>query len=533
MERPKIVSKLATYIQDKEPLVYLFIINSDFILDDDEKVLPSYGLAGVMVKNRRILFYYRSEVLKLSKEKLYFLILHEAFHVFKKHLQRHEDLAKENMIMLNIATDAIINEEIKELPITYELKPELIDESATIPKEYKDEHHDLQRQAYTTRRLYHWFKNRKLNKKQLMQKGSFVKQKNPKGGDENNEYGRITEVKSDGTYDIDKMSRGEMFEEMINGDQDGKKEKGGSGNFTEDELIPVVQGSKTCGGVKLEDGTEAEVINTDSIDAHLDGSERNIDQEVIAKKLFEKAKEMQKVIDKRAGNQSGNFTSKIEELYKSKVNWRRELNRHLNLYYSNNCSAVKEKPSFITYPWNPKSRYGILCKHRIQEIVNLQKYVIIAMDTSGSVFFDRHDMRTFFTEIDAMAKWLNFSNEGSVMTLQWDAKVQEGLREYKKGFWKRFKTKGGGGTIPQNVFKYLTNIYKPMNGHYYIKEEGFKMIIPNKRTLPFIVFLTDGYFFNKLKRNDLGVYKDSEKSILFLTRDTSYLYKDARSIVYE
>jgi predicted metal-dependent peptidase len=311
----------------------------------------------------------------------------------------------------------------------------------------------------------------------------------------------------------------------------GKVKKGGKiSSHKKENLIPVVSYGKNKGVINVEDNEEIIVLNPD---AHFDEDKENIEQKIIAEKIFEKAKEMQRNINKRGGKGSGSLFSQIEELYKPKVNWKKEINKLLNVYYSNNCNLTKEKPSFITYPWNPKSRYGILCKHRIEEIQNIQKYIIIAIDTSGSIFFDKEEVKTFFSEMESLAKWLSFSKEGKIFTVQWDYDVVEGLKEYEKGNWKNFKLKGGGGTRPHSVFNYLSKIYLDKKNHFIINENGIKIIIPDKKKLPFLLFLTDGYFAECLRIEDLGVYKDSSKNISFLTNNNYYLYKDAQIIRYD
>jgi len=532
-QRPRAISKLATYIQDKEPLIYLFIINSDFVLDDDNKVLPPWGLAGVTVKNRRIFFYYKSKVLELPREKLYFLMIHEAFHIFKKHLIKNLDLRKENSIVTNTAEDGIINEEIQALDIQYELKPSMIEGGVVIPDKFKQKFSDLGKNAYTTRRLFYWMMSQSPDKSQLLQEGSYAridKDGEGEGQEQKKKYGRVTKVKDDGRYELQEMTKDEMFDEMGRGQKKDDKNKS---TQKEENLTPVVSGSQMCGSTQGEGEIKVEVIQQDSMDGHLDSEEESMEQEVVVKKLFEKAKEMQKVLNKRAGNVPGGFMKAIDELYKPKVNWRKELNKHLNIYFSNNSSAVERKPSFITYPWNPKSRYGILCKHTIEQISNLQKYVILAIDTSGSIFYDEDEVKIFFTEIEALSKWLDFSKEGKVLTLQWDTQVAEGLKEYKKGDWKRYNLKGGGGTDPLCVFSYLTDIYKEKNNRYVVRENGINFIIPDKKKLPFVIFLTDGYFFNNVTKDNLGVYNNAWKNMLFLTNSTNNIFKEARKIVYQ
>jgi len=533
LERPKIISKLATFIQDKEPLIYLFIINSDFILDDKHEVLPEYGLAGVTVRNKRIIFYYSSRVLDLPANKLYFLVIHEAFHIFKKHLDRFKDLYEEDDLLLNVAQDMVINEEILNIhnsDYSNSLVPEKIEPGAFLPDEFKNTYRDLDKDAYTTRRVYTWLKEKSMPKKEdFLKKDDYVR---ITGTDI---YGKIKESRpnNDDEYEVDKMSKEEMIND-ING-VPSKNRKEDRETFGKNQLTPVIPSSKVRGNGGRKNPFDFEVI--EGMDTHIndenDDTDTEVEQEFLTKKLFEKAKEMQAQINKRAGNNKGGFFSSIEELYnKSKINWRKEFNRKLNIYYSNNCKLKGIKDSFITYPWNPKSRYGILCKHTIEKIINTQKYIILAIDTSGSVFYDKNELMTFFTEIEAMAKWLNFTHEGLVLTIQWDTQISEGLKIYEKGDWKKYKVKGGGGTMPQIVFEYIKSIYKEKNNCYIVRENGVYFNIPNKKKLPYLLFLTDGYFFNKLTKKDLGIYKESINNVCFLTKSTDYLFKEANRIIY-
>ncbi len=522
--RPEKISKLAMFAQVNEPLVYLFIINSDFILDDECKFLPQYALAGVMVKNKRILFFYKSEILELDRETLFFVILHEAFHIFKKHLERHGDLIKENPIILNMAQDTVINEEIADWPVSNtktDIKPKLLENIMRAEKEFFDLHQKLGKEALTTRRVYDYLINKKIKKEDLLKPGSFARIK----GTET--YGKIDSINKDGTYRVEEMSK-EDFEKAVNGGK--SKTQHSKGNYTSDELIPVVRGGSYSNGVEVDFEVEA----IDSFDVHFKQEEiDDIEQEVLAKKMFEQAKEMERQTKHTAGNTAGNFSKIIEELYKPKVNWKKELHKNLNLFYSNDCKTKTRRKSFITYPWNPKSRYGILCKHTIEETSNRQKYVIVATDTSGSVFYDKHEMQNFFTEIEAISKWFEFTKEGIILSVQWDAEIAEGLKKYKKGDWKKFQVKGGGGTVPHSVFNYLTKIYTKKNNHYIINENGVRFAIEDPKKLPFVVVLTDGIFFNKLEKSNLGVYENCLDNVLFFTKSDNWLDKDLKRIVYE
>jgi predicted metal-dependent peptidase len=510
---------------DKEPLIYLFIINTDFV--PEEKLLERLGgFACVTFKNKRVNFIYDPMIFeKFDVREIYFIVLHEAFHIFKKHLEIYKDF-KCNPILLNISMDAVINNEISGMNVSYNLKPEIIKGTAIIPEEYKRENNVLGKDAYTTKRLYYWYLEKAKQKmeelkKQFLKPGSYV---HINGTDK---YGRI-ESSEKGNYVIDIMTKEEMFDDLKQKKNHGKKEE-----HKAKDLTPVVFGDSSYHGEEAEDQT---IMNPHENSE--EAEENKIETEIFTKKLVQKAKEMEKHLPQTAGNEIGGFTKIVEKLLEPKVNWKSVLFRHLNLFFSRNASKKENKKSFITYPWNPKSRYGILCKHHIETICKQQSYIILAIDTSGSIFGSQDELEVFFTEIEAMAKWLSFSKSGSVLTIQWDTQIAEPLTEYKHMDWKKFNTgkrkvKGGGGTTPQIVFQYLDKIFVKRDEHFLIKEKDINFLVPDKTKLPFLIFLTDGYFYGKLKKSELGVYKDCTNNILFFTKSKESLFKDANAIIYE
>lgn len=539
VKRPDQISKLAIYLQDKEPLIYLFILNADFIYDEAGKYLPKgITMAGVTYRNRRVKFYYNDLFLKLSSKELYFVVLHEAFHIFKKHTDRHMDLYQENRMLANIAQDSIINEEIVKLVNTgsFEstLKPHIPKKFANlIPEEFKTEYADYGEHAYTTRRLFDWYKRRKVKKSDLLQKGAYVRTNS--GG-----YGKIIKNNGNGTYEVGDMSKEKMLDdaiENINGNQkekDFKKNFDGEGKYKEDELTPVVFGDY-FGDCQDGDGIKVEVITQKSIDSHLEDENEGTakEKELFAKKLFEQAKELEKNLStKTAGNKSGNLMAAVEKIMESQTNWKKILNRHINLFLSKDSFLKHKEKSFVTYPWNPKSRYGILCKHHIEKSDNKQSYFIVAIDSSGSVFFDNYETSVFFGEIESIARWLDFSKKGKVLTMQWDTKIADKLNPYATRDWKKFEKKGSGGTEPKIIFDYLTEIFKKKGSRYEVNENGVQFTAFEK--LPFLIVLTDGFFFSNLEQNDLGVYKDYVNDVLFFTRSDQNIHiPNAQKIIYE
>lgn len=226
-QRPEQISKLALYLFDKEPLIYLFIINSDFIEASNLRI-PGLSIAGVSFSNGRVKFFYIKEELdKLSIEELYFLIVHEAFHIFKKHTNgRHKLLIPR--WLANIAEDAAINDEIENLTFEGNIKPVMLGgdmQGCSFNEEYfKDNASFKKEDIKETFRYFNWLKEKqKRTKKDLLQEGSFVRVKNPK------RYGIITKVNENGTYEIKEMERSEVvakLREIRDASKDGKQKNG-------------------------------------------------------------------------------------------------------------------------------------------------------------------------------------------------------------------------------------------------------------------------------------------------------------------
>ena len=542
-ERPDRISRLAIYLSDKEPLIYLFIINSDFVEDKENKIIGD-SLAGVFLKDRRVNFIYNKEKLNaLSKEELYFLIIHEAFHIFKKHLTRHKALFEKNHVVANISEDAVINHEITEAKYYYKLKPKQITGTIEVPLYFLSEFRRLGENAIVTERLFHWFlRKNKLSKHDTLSKGSFVKKKDDGG------YGKIIKDKMNRIYEIEEYSEQEMLEEFENNkikdhystQKERQKKKKLKTTIQEiDNLIPVIFNNRDGSSIGAVD-VDFEIENRLSFDKHFEeenkDGENSIEEKIFTNKLFEQAKKMEennlRQSSKTAGVGAGNLLSKLEELLKPRVNWRRELNKKINVFVSNNSYIKDVKRSVINYPWDAKSQYGILGKWNITLTRNLQTYIIFAIDTSGSCFYDKFEMETFFTEVDAASKELEFNKKGHVLSLQWDWELQSSLNVYRNGDWRKYKISGGGGTNPRSVFSYLTKTFRPKNNHFVVKENDVKFIIPSKKKLPLLFILTDGYFYSKLTENDLGVYEENKKNVVFFTRTKDYLFEKANVILY-
>jgi predicted metal-dependent peptidase len=538
MTRPEIISKLSFYLMDKEPLIYLFIINSDFIpnhvglLEDDD-------FAAVCYRGNRVQFYYTQRFIDLPLEDLYFILIHEAQHIFKHHLSIHKNL--DNAKLRNIAEDAIINTEIENMKFLG-LTPHMPTDGQgyTVPDDFIREYSSMKEDAYTTPRLYNWYLKEQTNdKKDFLLKNGYCK-------DEKGVYGKVVYEEDDKLVVKDFKDLQEAFDDF-----------NGTGGYTYgnyspkevDNLTPVIMGggqSSFNSGIKQNWDFEFHGFVDPSIsDKVSDGepgeTENTIPQRIFTENIVKQASQMVdknealKAAQKAAGINNGNsLTKAVERILKSKVNWKEEFKQGLNMYISDRGTSKGFKQSYITHLLNPRSRYGMLGKHKMRTTSKEQSYVIVAIDTSGSCFYDEYDKERFFSEIDAIAKEMQFSNSGKVYTLMWDWSVSsEELYEYKVGDWKNYKLTGGGGTNPKSIFRWLENRLEVKQSNMVLRlNERENLFIKDKSKLPFMLVLTDGFFYGKFKEEDLRFYSKDKNSVMFVARSTDSLYKGAKSVLY-
>lgn len=537
MERPEKISKLAYYLMDKEPLFYLFIINTDFIKENN--ILSEY--AGVGYKNGRVKFLYTDKFLELPIKKIYFVLVHEAYHVFKKHLSIHEDLQKKNPLLVNIAEDAIINTEIKGSKFIG-IKPEWDGlEPIFVPDEYTRQYHTLGKDAYVTPRLFNWYlQSKDIDKKELLEKNKHVK--DTKTG----EYARIEYRDSDETFSISVYKEGlqGIFDE-INGNYNLSRFSHNRQKVSVDDLIPVFVNSQNQSYQQAQYDGDYESYGFSDDHSQMEESDEPepISQQVFTQKIIRQAREMTEnnpqLKKQMAGKERGNsILEKLEGLIKPEVSWKKIFKKRINLYYSNNSISKRKKKSVLTYLMNAKSRYGMIFKHWMKVKDKLQRYVFVAVDTSGSCFSDQYDMERFFSEIDAIAEQLEFSNTGRVFVMQWDWSVTSDFKEYHKGDWKTWKMQGGGGTNPRCIFSHVGYKAKPVGTSsvaFQIDEakKDSMLFIPDKNKMPMMIVLTDGYFYGRMSKSDLGLWESNSQNVLFVTKSTDSLYDGAKAITFK
>jgi len=539
MKRPEKITKLAFYLMDKEPLFYLFIINTDFIHDN---ICFGSPYAAVLYKNGRVQFHYTDAFIELPIKKLYFVLVHEAYHIFKKHLSIHTDLYKENKLLVNIAEDAIINTEIAESNFIG-IKPECKSlNPILIPDEYIRAYSRLGKDAYVTPRLFNWYKSKKEeNKQKLLQKIGYCKNK------ETGEYGYANFPDGDGTMSVTVYDNG--FEGMMKNHNEGYSYENPvtiKDRVPTENLIPVAINNHDQ---SFQQGMyEGEMETYGFWDSHEQMQESDnaepdpISQEIFTQKIIKQAREMtdnNPQLKKQAGQGKGNSVlENLEELIKPQVSWKKVFKRQMNLYYSNNSITKSKKKSIMTWLMNAKSREGFIFRHWMRVKDKLQRYVFVAVDTSGSCFSDRYDMERFFTEIDAIAQELEFSNSGKVFVMLWDWGVALDWKQYHTGDWKTWHIRGGGGTNPDVVFDHITNSMKQVGPNSLVQqlEKGNKdsiLFIPDKNKMPFLIILTDGYFWGKMNKSRLGYYEKNTDNILFVTKSNDNLFDGANSILFK
>lgn len=470
---PERISKMASFLRDKEPLMYLFLLNTNYKRVD----VPNF-YAGVSFKNG-ITMFYGDILMSLPIEEFYFILVHEAQHIFKQHLHTFKKQMKDNKndsFLVNIATDAIINEEILKFDFKYfnELSNKTVFKNGAvlIENEYKIflmKNGVSEEDGFTSIRYYNWLKENNFEVSQLDKEGE-IQLSNGK----NSYTYKVFE-----SYDFDNSEDGE--ESNLSGNGSKKEEDNSSAQETKNMLDRLIK--------------QAEVME-----------------------------------EKLVGKNPGSMARRVNLEKKSVVNWKKELRKKIRFYVSKNNSKPNKKKSFLTYLMNPKSGKDLIFPHYLKQRDKLETSVIVAVDTSGSCFLSESEMETFFTEIDAIANDLKKSKQGKVHIMQWDYEVQEDIKEYEAGSYKNLKLKGGGGTYPQSIFNFMDKNSKvENNGSININNGSLSVCAENIKSLPLIIVLTDGEFYS-FRRT--GIYEES-RNVLFFTRTNRNILDNSDYILYK
>lgn len=238
-----------------------------------------------------------------------------------------------------------------------------------------------------------------------------------------------------------------------------------------------------------------------------------------------------KMEEQLAGKGAGSMSKKTRTIKKSAINWKSELRKRINYYLSKNGSRPTKKKSYLTYLSNPKSIGNMIFKGNMRQRHNLETAVILALDTSGSCFYNEQEVENFFTEIDTIAKELEQNKKGGVYVMQWDWEVQGDIVKYNKGDYKNFEMKGGGGTYPQSIFNFLSSdkCLTQKGNNFVFKNGDLEIEVEGVKKLPLVVVLTDGYF-GSFSRT--GIYETC-RNVLFFTKETRSIVDGTDCIVYK
>lgn len=416
------------------------------------------GTAGAA--NNRI-YYDRKYLESKSEGEANFILLHELMHIILRHQARE---GERNHILWNVAGDLVINhtlerqiKDFEQVGIPFTLPKDVLLASrggVDFPKDVAD---------MTTEEVYKVLYD--MNQENLPQQ-----QKIFVIGLDNDSTGNSNSDQSGSSSDQKDSGEGDGSGEKQQGDSSQKKpdqasQDGGS------EVANT--GSQPQGGssvpqpqIKI-NGTQGTVEN----DLVKDGEAQQRGQQVV--------NEVERIIraayseTKDWGLHSGGALIELEILKGTHIPWYRYIRRYL-------MNRLSDEESFDT----PNKNF--LWQHKIlpgpcEDDDGILEDVIIALDTSGSLFSDSELMNDFFYQ----TKTLLSDYEMSGRFIMWDVGVQKDVpidsisdaAELAKDI------KGGGGTDLEPVLKYIKKKYR--------------------RQYRCVIVFTDGYFSTpKLKLPD-------------------------------
>lgn len=262
------------------------------------------------------------------------------------------------------------------------------------------------------------------------------------------------------------------------------------------------------------------------------------------KRIYEESKRRAAKSLGKAGKEAGSSLGVFQPLLQAKIDWPKLLKQKVRFFADKVGRKLKQQPSYLMYPYKAQAQVGIVSKAPLRKPEKNFIYMIFAFDTSGSITSD--EMQSIVDELNAVANVFKKGTQGvsgKVFAMEWDTSVHQ-FEEFKPS--KTIQVKGGGGTDPTAIFKYIDNkVNKKLSkeGKYYALDLGGQdqqMVRPIPGTkytsAPFLVIFTDGMFSN-LSKGDLGeVYGMSEDNIFWiLTQESDSIYpkKEGNWILYD
>jgi len=505
---------LALYLYSREPLVSVFLLNVNYIIDEDGEYLKD-GVVGVISRSDKTYFIFKSKIFFIySKEELFFIVLHEAEHVFKKHIEINKKIFNENPLVANVAEDCVINSELKK--ISYNgLQPKFPYGVFFVPTTYKIENRQQEKLGYSSQDIFHWLtnKNKEFNNS-ISEKSNMSFNFNFEVQEREGKFPDFFQATiKNGSLVIKKPNGKEVYNNIEDFDKNyimylnpndlriGIEHKWlKSGYFKEKHFI---------------DEEEDEFFKT---------NETNNDKKISAKRMVEIAEELSSTNGKSGKSQ---YLLTVKQKVNSLgIDWRKELNKNINIFISKNKSTKKIIQSYFSWIKNPRSYYGIMSKGDKLEKIKNSPTIFVGIDTSATIACEQEFLSSIFSELKRIHDLLSFNLKGRVIVFQWAEKVLDIPREFSNDI----EIIGGGGTNPDcflSIFKKERDSY---HVEYVSKEKKVQRYYFEKETPPLVILITDG-IFKKSSLSNIGIYEEHKENLIIVSKNKNSIRGDLRCII--
>lgn len=208
------------------------------------------------------------------------------------------------------------------------------------------------------------------------------------------------------------------------------------------------RGDGDKGGYESDNRYDHGQFGGQAVDDHGVWSDSDVSEDEARQMINERVKE---ATEKSQGSAPGHLKEVLDKLKKPIVRWREEVRIYLGTHVGNRrktWSRLERK----TQQFGTKG----ISRHAAATAT-------IIVDTSGSI--GEKELEQFFAEIESI------SSHCKIKVLLWDAAFQ-GFKKYRKGDWKSFEIRGGGGTD---------------------MSEPVKWLVENKEIADVTIMLTDGH----------------------------------------
>lgn len=192
-----------------------------------------------------------------------------------------------------------------------------------------------------------------------------------------------------------------------------------------------------------------------------------------AKRLLAEV-EVRNSLSKEAGNQKGLLEIQVDEILKSRINWKKYLKKY--------CRIIKSSTSSFARPDKRMYYQKAIYPGKTYDINNRLEGIKICIDTSGSI--NNIDLKYIIGQVNDILK--NYKMDAELIFWDWEIE-SKGLFSTMKEF-KDIKIKGGGGTSPRCLFEYFDSKeckIKPVAilifSDFYFNTEDLKEVLWKKK----------------------------------------------------